>query len=102
MLTLDLKKPLLFIDGTTLKDETGKPRELAFELANLLALSRTGNPVKIWGWATSLGSAGVIQVDDADVDELKRIIEQSEAAVLFKGQALREISLAQQKQSAAA
>ena len=97
MLSLDLKKPLLHVDGTTLKNETGKELEIAFELANVLAVSRSGNPIKIWGWATTLASSGVIQLDDADIDELKRVIEQSDTTALFKGQVLREITLAVQR-----
>lgn len=85
MNTLNFQIPMLNIEGV----EVNPPRSLASALAEFIGLSTKGRALKLYGWYKTLQTDGVLTLDDADMQELKEMVESSEQMFIFvKGQIL--------------
>ena len=83
MITINLNKPLLDIDGTTAAGEN-----ISKVFATMLKSSQTGDAMKHLCWAEDLYRLGEISVDQSDCDYLEKFVKDSQAWALVKGRIL--------------
>lgn len=83
---LNLDKNILNLKGEPMQDK------LSDVLANILAMSTVGKPAKMITWAVNLTNNGEIEVNDDDVELIKKVIENDRFTInLAKAQLLEEI-----------
>lgn len=71
-------------------NETSKT--IAETLAEILGTQSKGNVVKIYGWYQKLQAGEPLNLDEADKEVLKNILEQDERIFIYiKGQILKAI-----------
>ena len=75
MIKLDLKFPLLNLDGEELKDERNQSVLASKVFASLLMAQKSGDAVKYFDWATTLHKTGVVEVDAADFTAIKTLVK---------------------------
>jgi hypothetical protein len=86
---LDFTKPLVGLDGSTIKDETGKEVSLGKLLSGQLAGSNKGDALKLFTWAQKLYNDQPLDLDPSDRATLKDFITANETlTVLAKAQLL--------------
>lgn len=79
MIEISLNALLKEVDGKEVPNTT-----LAKVLSKRLAYaSDSGNPVKMYDWATQLWSKGVINVDRTDYDFIKDFVEKDKELLVF-------------------
>jgi len=89
MTKLDFNKNFVPLKGQT-EEGVGKMNEtLSFVISKS---EDTKNPVKLYGWAVKLSTNGILELDKADVELLKKfIIESKMLFVAAKGQLIEHI-----------
>ena len=86
---LDFTKPLVGLDGSTIKDETGKELSLGKLLSNQLANTNKGDALKLFTWAQKCFNDQPLDLDPSDRATLKDFINSNESlTVLAKAQLL--------------
>lgn len=87
---VDLSAFILGLDGKKAGDHT-----LGKILAGDLVSTADGPAIKFYDWAVKLYDGGVIEVDAADLEVLKKRVESSQGlTVLTKAQLLKALNLA--------
>jgi hypothetical protein len=86
---LDFTKPLTGLDGSVIKDETGKDVSLGKLLSGQLANTTKGDALKLFTWAQKCYNNQPLDLDPSDRATLKDFINASEnLTVLAKAQLL--------------
>lgn len=86
---LDFNKPLKGLDGSEIKDETGKEVSLGKLLSGQLANSNKGDALKLFTWAQKCYNSQPLDLDPSDVATLKDFINANDnLTVLAKAQLL--------------
>lgn len=81
-----MKEKIKDIEGNETK------KTIAETLAEILGTQSKGNVVKIYGWYQKLHAGEPLNLDEADKEVLKNIIEQDERIFIYiKGQILKAI-----------
>lgn len=88
---LNLDKPLLGLDGEPVLEPNGTPVKMNLMVANVLARSKSDDPVKMLSFAIGLFKEGEIEIDLSDLDKLKDQLSKSELTDLARGQILLAI-----------
>jgi len=83
--------------STSLKDFTGadvSPKKtLAAALSEFIGTETKGKTLKLYGWHKSLQANPILELDDSDKEDLKKLIDEDERLFVFvKGQLLDVIS----------
>lgn len=87
MHTINLNTPLVNTDGTT-----NEAMPLCRVLADILGTETEGRTLKLYGWYKALQASQALQLDDADLQELRNIIDTNKRIFLYvKGQLLEAI-----------
>lgn len=93
---LDLRKPILNLDGSFLSVVVeGKVIQDKQLMSNILAAqlvqSVSGNPIKFFDWAVKLTNEGIIDVDQADIKVLRDFVEgHPQLFIIAKAQLIKE------------
>jgi hypothetical protein len=86
---LDFTNSLVGLDGSTIKDETGKELSLGKLLSGQLANTTKGDALKLFTWAQKLYNDQPLDLDPSDRSTLKEFITSNETlTVLAKAQLL--------------
>lgn len=86
---LDFTKPLVGLDGSIIRDETGKELSLGKLLSGQLANANKGDALKLFTWAQKLYNDQPLDLDPSDRTTLKDLINSNETlTVLAKAQLL--------------
>ena len=84
MTTINFNVPLIDLKGEKAKDQT-----LSSVLSAYIGSRSKGQTLKLYGWHKSLQVNDPLILDDADVEELKKLITDNEDLFVFvKGQLL--------------
>ena len=78
MITIDLNHPLQDLDGNPIADSN-----LGKNMAAQLVTVAHGNVVKHYDWALALHRGKPIEVDQADLDYLKKLVEDSASITIL-------------------
>lgn len=90
MTTVNLNVPL-----KNLKGEESKEQTLAAVLSEYIGSRSKGQTLKLFGWHKTLQVGDPLILDDADLEELKKLITDNEDLFIFvKGQLLEAIKAA--------
>jgi hypothetical protein len=80
----DFNVPLKNIDGSIRETET-----LSKILSEFIGMESKGNTVKLFGWMQELAKLKPLQLDEADRQDLEKMIIESERTFIYvKGQLL--------------
>lgn len=91
MKTLNFNIPLQNVNGTTSENQT-----LASTLSELIGTESEGKTLKLYGWHKSLQVGDELILDDSDIMDLKKLIEENKRLYVFvKGQLLDIINKAE-------
>lgn len=83
---LNLDKNLIGLKGEPINEK------LSDILANILAMSTTGQPAKMITWAVNLTNYGEIEVNEEDIKLIKQVVENDRFTInLAKAQILEEL-----------
>jgi len=83
---LNLDKNLIGLKGEPINEK------LSDILANMLAMSTTGQPAKMITWAVNLTNHGEIEVNEEDIKLIKQVVENDRFTInLAKAQILEEL-----------
>ena len=86
---LDFTKPLTGLDGSVIKDETGKDLSLGKLLSGQLANTTKGDALKLFTWAQKCYNDQPLDLDPSDRAVLKDfIIANENLTILAKAQLL--------------
>jgi hypothetical protein len=86
---LDFTKPLTGLDGSVIKDETGKDLSLGKLLSGQLANTTKGDALKLFTWAQKCYNDQPLDLDPSDRSVLKDFINANEnLTILAKAQLL--------------
>lgn len=95
MITLDLNKSLLDLDGNPVKDSDDKPVTVGILLAGQLVNSSEGDALKFLDWAITLKQGKSLQLDASDKQTLETFVKGVKTLTnLGKGRILQEIAAA--------
>lgn len=84
MNTINLNVPLVTMEGTTSPDTT-----LCKILADTIATETEGKTLKLFGWYKTLQAGEPLQLDDADLQDLRTLVDTNKRLYLYvKGQIL--------------
>lgn len=86
---LDFNIPLISIEGKPVE------KKLAGELAYIIGTETEGRTIKLYDWYKKLQVGDILELDDADTNDLEKLIEENKRLLLFaKGQMLDVIKAA--------
>ena len=100
-ITIDFKKPLLFLDGKPINeikqksDDPDVPVMINTTLGTNLAQSQSGG-MKSFYWAITLYKEGVLVLDKTDRDALKKSVQDMSLSNLVKGRIVEVIEQAEE------
>lgn len=93
MITLDLNKPLLDLEGNSVKDTDGKEITIGILLASQLISSSEGDALKFLDWAITLKQGKSLPLDASDKQTLETFVKGVKTLTnLGKGRILQELS----------
>ena len=87
MHTINFKIPLINIEGKEDQNAT-----LASVLAEMIGTETEGKTLKLYGWYKNLHEDGKLNLDDADKQDLIKLISENKRLFIFvKGQLLEQL-----------
>lgn len=82
MQTINLNVALVTMDGTNSPTET-----LSHILADIIATETEGKTIKLYGWYKTLQANQPLQLDEADLQDLRTLVDTNKRLFLYvKGQ----------------
>jgi hypothetical protein len=93
MITLNLNKPLLNLDGSPMKEGDREIKQFN-AVANALATSQNGQPLKCYDLALRFYSGSSVEVDESDFTLIRDVFEKSAYVAIIKAPILRELDTA--------
>ncbi len=90
MKKINTAQPINTLAGVQYKDASGNPVTLGMVIAESMAAETTGGKMKIYALATAAYSGKTMEVDDADLALIKRVLETTNVfnSAIINGQAL--------------
>lgn len=89
--TIELNSPLLMLDGSPMKDESGDLITIGKVVANNLVNAQSDDPLKVFGWCQALYAGKPIELDASDLKKFESMVKSLKVGDLLKAQALQRL-----------